>query len=151
MGYPTINEEIKILNTNMTIHHFENYDIKKVLTPKEIIKLQEFVKSIYLDEKIERYIVRIIDATRNPIKYKIELGKYIGFGGSPRASIAIFIASKAHALMNQRTYVISQDVKEVAHNCLRHRVLLNFEGEAEEIKTDEIITEILRKVPIIES
>lgn len=151
MGYPTVKEEIKILNTNMTLHHFGDYNLKKILTPKEIIKVQEFVKTIYLDEKIENYIVRIIEATRNPEKYDIKLGKYIGFGGSPRSSIAIFIAAKAHALINQRGYVISQDIKDVTADCLRHRILLNFEGEAEEIKTDEIIKEILKKVPILES
>lgn len=150
MGYPNIEEEIKILNTNMTIHHFSDYDIKNVFTQKEIIKVQKFVKEIYLDNKVESYIVRIVDATRNPTKYNIELGKFISFGGSPRSSIAIFIAAKAHALMNQRSYVISQDVKDVTHNCLRHRILLNFEGEAEEIDKDKIIDEILKKVPIIE-
>ncbi|MCK5107739.1 MAG: MoxR family ATPase, partial [Nanoarchaeota archaeon] len=151
MGYPSLQEEVKILNTNMTIHNFSEYDLKTVFTPKEIIKVREFVKQIYLDAKIEKYIVRIIDATRHPDNYDVKLGKYIGFGGSPRSSIAIFIAAKAHALVNQRSYVISQDVKDVAANCLRHRVLLNFEGEAEGIKTDQIIEEILKKVPIMDS
>lgn len=151
MGYPKVEEEKRILNTNMTIHHFSEFDVKRVFTPKEIVKVQEFVKDIYLDDKIAKYIVRITDATRYPKKYGVELGKYIAFGGSPRSSIAMFIAAKARALINCRTYVTSQDVKDVAHNCLRHRVLLNFEGEAEEIDTDEIIDEILRKVPIIES
>ena len=118
--------------------------------PEDIVRLQTDVKRIYLDPKIEKYIVRLVDATRNPAKYHLELGKYIEYGSSPRASIALFIAAKAHALINKRTYVTSQDVKDVAHNCLRHRILLNFEGEAEEIKTDAVIDEILQKVPIIE-
>jgi MoxR-like ATPase len=151
MDYPNPEEETEILNTNITIHHFHNYDLKRVFNKKDIIKVQEFVKNIYLDKKIEKYIVRIIDATRHPDKYDIEMGKYLAFGGSPRSSIAIFIAAKAHALLNSRDYVISQDIKDVAPNCLRHRILLNFEGEAEGIKTDDIIDEILKKVPIIES
>ena len=149
MTYPTPEEEIRILGTNITIYDFEDFKIKRVLTPDDIMKAQEFVKKIYTDPKIESYIINIVEATRKPAKYDVKMGKYIDFGGSPRSSIGIYIASKAHALLKGRSYVIAQDVKDIAHNCLRHRILLNFEGEAEGIKTEDVIREILAKVPII--
>ncbi len=147
--YPSFDEEIQILNTNITIHNFSDYEVEPVLSPIDILDAQKFVKEIYLSPKIERYIVRLVEATRNPSKYGIEKGKYIGFGGSPRSSIALYIASKAHALVEGRGYVIPDDVKKVTRNVLRHRIILNFEGEAEEISTESIITELLGKVPII--
>jgi MoxR-like ATPase len=149
MVYPEPEDELKVLRVNMTTNNFDDYDIKRVLTPDDIVRAQEFVKKIYTDKKIENYIIQIVDATRKPAKYDIKLGKYIENGASPRASIALFIASKAHALVKGRGYVTANDVKEVAYNCLRHRLLLNFEGEAENIKSDKIIREILEKVPII--
>jgi MoxR-like ATPase len=149
MTYPSPEEEIKILNTNISIYNFDDFKLKRVLTPDEINEAQEFVKKIYMDQKIEIYIINIVEATRKPAKYDIKSGKFIDVGGSPRSSIALFIASKAHALIKGRSHVIAQDVKDVAYNCLRHRILLNFEGEAEGAKTEDIIKEILSKVPII--
>ncbi len=149
MTYPSMQEEKEILYKNISLSKFEDFDLKPVLTPAKIIQLQEDVKQIYLDKKIENYLVKITDATRNPDKYKIRQGKYIEFGGSPRASIGLFIASKAHALINGKTFVTPHDVKTVALNVLRHRVILNYEGQAEEISPDEIITEILNKVPVV--
>jgi len=149
MSYPTPEEEIRVLKTNITLYNFEDFDLRRVLTPDEIIRVQEFVKQIYLDKKIENYIINIVEATRKPAKYDVKLGKYIEFGGSPRSSIAIYIAAKAHALLKGRSHVIANDIKDVAYNCLRHRILLNFEGEAEGIKTEDILKEILEKVPII--
>ena len=149
MTYPEPEDEIKILKTNITLYKFEDYDLRSILTPDDIMRAQDFVKKIYLDKKIENYIINIVEATRKPEKYDIKMGKYIDYGGSPRSSIALYIASKAHALLNGRGQVTAHDVKKVAYNCLRHRILLNFEGEAEEIKTEGIIKEILEKVPII--
>ena len=91
----------------------------------------------------------MVDSTRNPKKYNLELGKYVEFGSSPRASIALFIASKAHALIAGKTYVTPQDIKSVAHNIFRHRMILNYEGQAEGIKTDDIVKELLSKVPVV--
>ena len=149
MTYPDPEEELRVLQTNMTIFSFDDYDLQRVLTPDDIVRAQDFVKKVYTDKKIENYIIQIVEATRKPAKYDIKLGKYIENGGSPRASIALYIASKAHALIKGRGYVTANDVKEVTYNCLRHRILLNFEGEAENIKTDAIIKEILHKVPIL--
>jgi len=147
--YPTPKEEISILTHNMTIQKFDEFKVSNIFNPYQLLEIQNFVKKIYLDRKIENYIVKIIDATRNPLKYDIKSGKYIGFGGSPRSSIGIFIAAKSHALLKGRTFVTPQDVKDVSYNVLRHRILLNFEGEAEQINTEDVIKEILRKVPIL--
>lgn len=149
MLYPTFEEELKILTQNITTSQFDDYELSPVLSPDEIIRAQHLVKHIRLDEKIEKYLVRIVEATRNPDKYDLEMGKYVSFGSSPRSSIALFIASKAHAIMRGSSVVTPSDVKAVAHNVLRHRIILNFEGQAEEIGTDPIIDEILKKVPIV--
>ena len=148
MPYPDMDKEKTILDQNINIHKFEEFDIKTVIQANEIIKMQEDVKKVYLNEKIEDYIVRIVDATRSPSNYKIKLGQYIEWGCSPRASIGLFISSKAVALVNGRTYVTPNDVKEVALPVMRHRLIPNYEGMAEGIKTDDIIKEILKKIPI---
>ncbi len=149
MDYPRIEEELAILHQNANLMKFDEFGLKQILSLKGINEIQEDVKKIYLDKKIENYIVKITDATRNPHKYKINFGKYIEYGGSPRANINMFIASKAHALMKGKTFVTPNDVKEIARNVLRHRVILNYEGQAEEINPDDIVDEILSKVPIV--
>ncbi len=148
ISYPNSDEERLILQTNMSLRKFEEFALQSVTTPNEIIRMQLAAKDIYLSEEIERYIVEIVMATRNPIKYDIKLGRYILYGGSPRASIGLFIAAKADALMNGKNYVIPQNVKNVAYDVMRHRILLNYEGQAEGIKTEQIIEEILEKVPM---
>lgn len=148
--YPSIDEEELILENNISLQKFEKFNTKAILSDNDIIEVQELVKEIYVDEKIKNYIVRIIDSTRNPEKYDLDLGKkYISFGASPRGSIGLFIAAKAHALIHGKTYVTHKDIKDVALPILRHRILLNFEGQAEGIKTEDIIDEILKKVPLL--
>ena len=149
MMYPTNEDELNILTKNMTTSKFEDYNIQPILDLDQIIEVQELVKKINIDKKMSEYIVRIIDATRFPEKYDLKLGKYIANGGSPRASIALFVASKARALMNNRTQVTPVEVRGVAKNVLRHRIIINFEGQAENITTDQIIEEILAKVKIL--
>jgi len=147
--YPAFDDEVKILSQNITVHEFTDFELLPVLSQMDILDAQRFVKKVYTNPKIERYIVRIIDATRHPEKYNITQAKYIAFGVSPRAGIGLFIASKAHAMLRGRGFVTPDDVKEVAYNVLRHRITLNFEGEAEEVKAEQIIKEILEKVSII--
>jgi len=150
MSYPSIDEEEIILDGNMTLQKFENFQIKAVLSQDEVVSVQKLVKRIYMDAKIKKYLVRIIDATRNPKKYNLELAsKYISFGASPRGSIGLFIASKAHALIRGRTFVTHKDIKEVCPHILRHRILLNFEGQAEGISPEDIVAEIIKNVPIV--
>jgi len=146
--YPSIEEERLVLNKNMTIHKFEDFQIKPILNPQEILKMQKVVKTVYFSQKVEDYILQIIDATRNPNKYKLNFGKYINAGSSPRGTIALYISGKAEALLNGETFVTPQHIKNVAHEVLRHRIMLNYEGEAENISKDEIITEILAKIPV---
>ncbi len=148
MTYPSIEEELKILNQNTTTKKFEDFNLKPLMSPEGLLRAQQDAKRIYLNKKIEKYIVSIVEATRNPEKYNLTTGKYIEYGTSPRASIALFMAAKAHALVKGKSYVTPMDIKEIAHNILRHRILLNYEGQAEEISTETIIDEILKKVPI---
>src|SRR3989338_2332986 len=146
--YPTTDEEVEILGKNITLKNFDDYRLSKVMDPRSILDLQSFVKNIFLSKDIEKYIIRIVEATRNPQKYKISLGKYIEWGSSPRASIGMFIASKAEALLRGQKFVTPHHVKTVAHDVLRHRILLNYEGQAENVSRDDIVSEILNKVPM---
>lgn len=148
MGYPQKDEEERILRQNIELKKFEEFGLKPVITPKRIIELQNYAKDIYTNKAIEKYIIEIVSATRHPEKYGIKLGKYIEWGGSPRASIGLYIASKTDALLKGSNFVTPQNVKNVAYDVLRHRILLNYEGEAENVKTDDIISEILSKVPV---
>jgi len=148
MGYPQKDEEEKILKQNIELKKFDEFGLKPVITPKRIIELQNFAKEIYTNKEIEKYIIEIVQATRHPEKYGIKLGRYIEWGGSPRASIGLYITSKTDALLKGSNFVTPQNVKNVAPDVLRHRILLNYEGEAENIKTDDIISEILSKVPV---
>ena len=138
-------EEKNILNKNITTKRFEDYDLKTVLSPTLIIKLQEMAKGVFSSKEIEEYIVKIVDETR---KKDSEYSRYISYGGSPRASIAIHIAAKAEALMDGRNYVTPIDVRTVAYPVLRHRIILNYEAEAEKVTTDHIIKYILGKINV---
>ncbi len=148
IDYPSLDEEQLVLNNNMTLHKFSENKLVPVLDKKKILQIQDDVHNIYVDKKIERYIVSIVDATRNPQKYNINLGRHIDFGASPRGSIGLYIASKADAMINGRLFVSPSEVKNVAHIVLRHRLLLTYQAQAEGIIPDHIINEILSKVPV---
>jgi len=145
MGYPNSKEEMKIMEENVTLKKFEEYNLQPILSPEKIIEMQKITKDIYMDEKVKEYIVKIIKKTRDR---DFKDGDYIEWGGSPRASIGIFIASKARALLNGRNYVNPQDVKDVAHFVLRHRIILNYKARAEGLTSDKIIDEILAGVGV---
>lgn len=150
MGYPAIEEEEIILNQNMSLKNFNDFEVNAILQEQDLIEVQKLVHKIYIDDKIKKYIVRLVDATRNPKKYHLEsCQKYVNFGSSPRGSISLFIAAKARALTKGRTYVTHKDVKELAVPILRHRILLNFEGQAEGISTDNLVKEIVNKLPLM--
>ncbi|MFC1741957.1 AAA family ATPase [Nanoarchaeota archaeon] len=125
-----------------------SYATKKVLSPDKIKKLQAFCTQVYADEKIEEYVAHIVDATRHPQDYKLDIDGHIEYGASPRASIWLILAGKAHALMNGRGYVTPEDIQEVAYDVLRHRILLSYEAEAEDITPEEIIEKVLAKVKV---
>lgn len=149
MNYPSNEEELKILTTNITLNKFEDYDLSPILNEDQILEAQGLVKQIRIDRKMAEYIVRLIDATRFPQKYGLELGKYISTGASPRASIALFLASKARALMNNKVQVTPIEVRGVLKEVLRHRIIINFEGQAENVTTDMVIDELAVKVKIL--
>ncbi|MFH1358369.1 MAG: MoxR family ATPase [archaeon] len=148
MGYPTNEEEERIIEKNISIHEFEEYDVNPVVSSSTIKKMQILTRQVALSNSVKKYIVRIVNATRNPKLNNISLGKYIEWGGSPRASISLGIGSRADAILHGQKAVTPQNVKNVAHEVLRHRILLNYAGQAEEIDTDRIIDEILSKIKI---
>jgi MoxR-like ATPase len=122
-------------------------EVNKVVTPEDIMRARELVKQVYMDEKIERYIIDIIFATREPQEYHLQkLQPLIAYGGSPRASIALAKAARTYAFIQRRGYVIPEDVRAVCHDVLRHRIGLTYEAEANNISTEQIITEILNNV-----
>lgn len=145
INYPNKQEEKKIIKRNT-----QGLIVKviKMIKPEEIMKIQAFNKKIYADEKIEDYVTDIVDATRNPKEYKLDIDGHIEYGASPRASIWLILAGKAHALMNSRGYVIPEDIKAIAHEVLRHRILLSYEAEAEGITSDSIIDKIISRVKV---
>ena len=117
-----------------------------IISKEKILEIQNFVQKIYADEKIEEYVSSIVDATRNPKNYDLELDDVIEFGASPRASIWLILAAKAHALLSGRGFVIPEDIKSIVNDVLRHRIILTFEAEAEGNTPDDLINKILEKV-----
>ena len=146
IDYPKLEEEKLIIRQNI---NGEKFNVKPILKAEEIIEARKVVRQVYLDEKIERYIVDIVFATRFPEKYDLkELKDMIGFGGSPRASINLALAARTYAFIKRRGYVIPEDVRAVAHDVLRHRIGLTYEAEANNMTSDEIISKILNKVEV---
>ena len=146
INYPTKDEEKLIIRNNLA-KSFPKAN--QILKPKQIIAARELVKEVYMDEKIEQYIVDIVFATRFPEKFDLTKFKdLISFGASPRASISLASAAKAFAFIQRRGYVIPEDVRSICHDVLRHRIGLSYEAEAENISSEDIITEILNTVEI---
>lgn len=146
--YPSAEEEQLILNKNITVRDFSDYNLKAVLSAKEVIWLQSLTQEIYVAPEVEKYIVRLVDSTRRPAEYGLKNAKFIEYGCSPRASIGLYSAAKAQALMQGKNFVSPQNVKEVALDVLRHRIILNYEGQAENVSTDAIVQELLAKVRV---
>ncbi len=145
--YPTDAEELEILN-RMSVTD-KKFVVGSVIEPKDIIEARGVVDQIYIDEKVKDYIVRIVSATRNPGKFGLDnLGELINFGASPRATIYLAVASKAHAFMNGRGYVTPQDVKTIGYDVLRHRVIVSYEAQAEEMKSEDVIKTIFDNIEV---
>lgn len=146
IGYPERSEEKRIIRQNIAP---ENEPIRPVLTTKDVLDAQKVVNKIYIDEKIENYIIDLVFATRDPKFYDLnQLKPLIAYGASPRASISLAVASRANAFLNGRGYVIPEDVRAVCHDVMRHRIGITYEAEANNVTTDAIITEIMNKVEV---
>ena len=146
IGYPTREEEKLIIRQNIS-NEFPT--INPVISTEEILKARKSVREVYMDEKIEKYIIDIVFASRTPKEYNLnKISNLISYGGSPRASISLALASKAYAFIKRRGYVIPEDVRAVCHDILRHRIGLTYEAEAENITSDIIINEILNTVEV---
>ena len=144
--YPSKVEERLILErmSNTNVKH----DVEAVISPEEIIETRKVVDSIYVDDAVKDYIVNIVDATRNPGDYGLDIASLISFGASPRATIFLTLGAKAHAFMQGRGFVTPQDVKSIGADVLRHRVIISYEAEAEEKTSDDVVTAILEFVPV---
>ena len=147
ISYPSKEEELKIMQ-RMSDLNFKN-TVKTVLSKKDINSVQGEINSVSISESIQKYIIELVNATRDPSSVGLDdLSNYISFGASPRASINLSLASKANAFLSNRDYVIPDDIKEVANDVLNHRIILNYEAEAEGVRPDSIIRKILEKVEI---
>ena len=146
ISYPKKEEELQIIRQNIM---GEKKPVLPILSTEDIIKAREVVRQVYIDEKIEKYIVDIVFATRFPENYGMEeLKQMISFGGSPRASINLALAARAYAFIHRRGYVVPEDVRAVCYDVLRHRIGLTYEAEANNMTQEDIITEILNKVQV---
>ncbi len=146
IDYPKKEEEKLIIRQNLTK---EQPRVQAVISPREIIEARDVVHQVYIDEKIEKYIIDIVFATRYPQDYKLDdLKDMISFGASPRASINLALASRAYAFIKRRGYVIPEDVRAVCYDVLRHRIGLSYEAEANNLTSEEIITDILNQVEV---
>ncbi len=147
IDYPSTADELQILRRHSSSQ--QHTDVKPVLTCEDIARIRALADEIFVDGKIEEYIVSLVDCTRNPAKYHLEeLAPMIRYGASPRATIGLVMAARAQALLEGRGYTTPQDVKSVAYDVLRHRITLTYEAEAEELSTETIIRRVLETIPV---
>jgi len=146
INYPDREQERQILD-RMAVTN-KKFDIKSVVRPADIAEVRSIVDEIYIDEKIKDYIVNIVCATRDPKKYGLDLGNFISYGASPRATIYLTLAAKAHAFIQQRGYVTPQDVKSIGPDVLRHRIIVSYEAEAEDKTSEDIIKTVFDNIEV---
>jgi MoxR-like ATPase len=144
--YPSKEEELEILNRMSAVE--PRLDVQPVLVPADIFRLRQAIDQLYIDDKIKRYIVDIVHATRRPADYGLDIAAFVQYGASPRATIFLTRAAKAQAFLDRRGYVIPQDVKTVGHDVLRHRLLITYEAEAEEITVETLLQRIFDHLPV---
>ena len=143
--YPQREEELEIMN-RMTVG--QDFKVDRVTSPEEIIAARKVINKIYVDDKVKEYIVNIVMATRDPQSFGLDLAQYIAYGGSPRATIYLNKAAKAHAFLRGRGYITPEDVKQIGKDVLRHRVILTYEAEAEELTSEDIIQKIFDEIEV---
>ncbi|MCJ7508940.1 MAG: MoxR family ATPase [candidate division Zixibacteria bacterium] len=145
VSYPNKDEELKIIDLNAT---GQLPQVQKVISPDDILKARKVINEIYVDEKIKDYILNIVFATRQPQEYKLDLKDLIAYGASPRASIYLNLAAKAHAFLRGRGYVTPEDIKAIGLDVLRHRVILTYEAEAEEVTSEDVVKKIFDEIEV---
>ena len=145
IDYPSIDDERRIMNR---FTRKQDISVSSVMTKEQILLLRDILDQVYCDEKVCEYILNLVFATRHPSDYKLNIGHQIEYGASPRASLYLNLASRANAMLKGRAYATPQDVKEIAYDVLRHRVILTYEAEAEEVSSEDIITQILNEIPV---
>src|SRR5262249_43847355 len=138
--YPSKDDELAILNRMAAVE--PNLNIAPVLSPADIFELRKAIDQIYVDDKIKRYIVDIVHSTRKPDEYKLDIAPYVQYGASPRATIFLTRAAKGQAFLDSRGYVTPQDVKAVGFDVLRHRLIVTYEAEAEDIGSEQLLQRI---------
>jgi MoxR-like ATPase len=147
VGYPTMQEEQLIIRQN--VQGLSSSKVKQVVSIQEVLDARELVRQVYMDEKIEQYILDIVFATRFPEKYQLDkLKPLISYGGSPRASINLALASKSQAFLNKRGFVIPEDVRSICNDVLRHRIGLTYEAEAENVNVEDVVEDILKQINV---
>jgi MoxR-like ATPase len=145
VGYPSKDDERRIMNR---FTRKLTAKVETVMSAEQIIAMGDTLDQVYCDEKVGDYILDLVFATRQPADYGLKIAHQIEYGGSPRASLYLNLAARANAMLNGRAYATPQDVKEVAHDVLRHRVILTYEAEAEEVTSDDVITHVLNEIPV---
>ncbi|MEI6563704.1 MAG: MoxR family ATPase [bacterium] len=145
VDYPSKDDERRIMNR---FTRKADIKINTVMSAEQILAMRDILDQVYCDEKVADYILDIVFATRKPADYKLDIGHHIQYGGSPRASLYLNIAARANALLHGRAYATPQDIKEIAYDVLRHRLILTYEAEAENLKSEDIIAKILNEIPV---
>ena len=148
VGYPSMDEEHQVMRR--MARSAPKISVDPVIHLNEILDMRTLLDKVYIDEKVERYILRVVDATRNPESYGLDIARYMRFGASPRATIYLSLTARGYALLNQREFTVPQDIKDVAGDILRHRIALSYRAEAEGLSSDDLIIQILENVPIVE-
>ncbi|HKU84255.1 MAG TPA: MoxR family ATPase [Candidatus Nitrosocosmicus sp.] len=145
ISYPRREEESKIIQ-----RFTEGFDVRvqKIISVPELMEIQKFTSQVYADQKIREYVAQIVDATRHPEDYDLDIDNKVEYGASPRASLWLTAGAKSHAILNGRGYVTPEDVRDIIYDVLRHRILLTYDAEAEDITSDQIIKTIIEKIPV---
>ncbi len=150
VSYPTKAEERQILERMSEVSDIEaTATVRPILKPSEIMELRALIRRLYADERIKNYLVELVSASRDPRSYGLsDLGDFISYGASPRATLSLLAASRGHAFLQGRPYVVPEDVKAIAPDVLRHRIILGYEAEAENVTSDQVISRILERVEV---
>lgn len=148
VGYPNMDEEHQVMRR--MARSAPRVTVDPVIELGDILEMRGLLDKVYIDEKVERYILRVVDATRNPESYGLDIARYLRFGASPRATIYLSLAARGYALLNQREFAVPQDIKDIAADILRHRMALSYRAEAEGLTSDALIEKLLAAVPIVE-